>query len=169
MRSGESPLVALSSIAVIVIATGANFHKEIYVLGLGLLHYASMDTFERGEGVRFAVAEDDRFHPRLRIDGTSVDFVVDTNAADIVLRLDDARRIGVDPSLLSFNEEIKMASGAERAAVIRLDRLQIGSILMEDVPAKVTAGSASGNVLGMAFFDRLSEWEVRGDQLMIVQ
>lgn len=169
MRSGESPLVALSSIAIIVIASGVSFHKQIYVMGLGLLHYASMDTFERGEGVRLGLGDDGRYHPRITIDGKMVDFVVDTAVADIVLTAEDARRIGVDPSTLRFDEEIKTAGGAQQAALIRLDRLQIGSILIEDVPAKVTAGNMSGNVLGMAFFDRLSEWEVRNDTLMIVQ
>jgi hypothetical protein len=37
LRSGEPPLVALSSIAVIIIATGVSFHKEIFVIALGLL------------------------------------------------------------------------------------------------------------------------------------
>ncbi len=57
----------------------------------------------------------------------------------------------------------------ERAAGVRVRRIEIGSITIGNVPAKVTSGNTSSNVLGMAFFDRLSEWEVRGDQLMIVQ
>src|SRR5262245_45814615 len=44
MRLGESPLVALSSVAVIVVATGVSFYKEAFVMTMGLLQYASMDT-----------------------------------------------------------------------------------------------------------------------------
>jgi clan AA aspartic protease (TIGR02281 family) len=65
-----------------------------------------------------------------------------------LLTSEDARRIGIDPSMLSFDKEIKTASGAERAAVIRLGRIQAGFILIDDVPAKITAGNTSGNVLG---------------------
>ena len=169
IRSGESPFVALSSIAVILVVTGINFHKEIYVISLGLLKSASMDSFERGEGMRFAPADDGRYHPRAVIDGNVVDFVVDTGIADIVLTAEAARHIGIDPSTLSFDQEIKMTSGVEKAAAVRLGRLQLGSILMEDVPAKVTAGNVPGNVLGSAFFDRLSEWAIRNGTLMIVQ
>jgi len=169
VRSGESGFMAFLPVAVILVSIGTTFHQHIFVIGTGLLSYASMDSFERGEGVRFAIANDGRFHPRVRIDGASVDFVVDTATADIVLTPDDARRIGIDPSSLSFDQEIKTASGMERAAGVHVRRIEIGSITIEDVPAKVTSGNTSGNVLGMAFFDRLSEWEVWGDQLMIIQ
>jgi aspartyl protease family protein len=103
------------------------------------------------------------------IDGTVIDFVVDTGVADIVLTSEDARRMGIDPSTLAFDQEIKTAGGVEKAAAVRLGRLQVGSILIEDVPAKVAAGNAPGNVLGSAFFDRLSAWEIRNGTLMIVQ
>ncbi len=125
MRSGESALWAFLPIVGIVVSLSISFDKEIIVAGIGVLTHASMDTFERGEGVRFAIADDGRFHPRVRIDGASVDFVVDTDAVDIVLTPEDARRIGIDPSSLSFDQEIKTASGTERAAGVRVRRIEI--------------------------------------------
>lgn len=169
IRSGAPSFLALSSIAVVVIVTAVNLHKEIIVVSIVLLKTASMDSFERGEGMRFAAAADGRFHPRIVIDGGAVDFAVDTDEPDIVLTSEDAQRIGIDLSSLTFDQEVKIKDGKLKAAGVRLGRLQVGSIVIEDVPAKVLAGNASGNVLGMSFFDRLSEWEVRGDQLMIVQ
>lgn len=169
IRSGMPSFLVLSSIAVVVIVTAVNLHKEIIVVGVVLVKAASMDSFEWGDGVRFAVAADGRFHPRIKIDGGMVDFVMDTGVPDIVLTSEDAQRIGIDLSSLAFDQEVNTENGTLKAAGVRLGQLQVGSIVIEDVPAKVLAGNASGNVLGMSFFDRLSEWEVRGDQLMIVQ
>ncbi len=169
IRSGEPALMSFCPIAAMLLTMGLSFHKEIYVGSLQLLAAARMDSFDRGEGVRFARADDGRFHPRVDIGDTFVDFVVDTDVADIVLTLEDARRIGFDPSSLTFDQKVQMGRGVEKAASVRLYRLQVGSIVIDDVPAKVTVDGALANVLGMAFFDRLSEWQVRDNQLMIVQ
>ena len=45
------------------------------------------------------------------VDGTAMRFLVDTGASDVVFTLEDAARLGLDPSRLEFSDRMTTANG----------------------------------------------------------
>ncbi len=113
------------------------------------------------------VSADGHFYLKARINGVPVRFLVDTGATDIVLSPRDARRIGLDTDRLSHNQIYHTANGIGRGARIRLDRLETGDLVMEDIPAGVNQADMGTSLLGMRFFHRLRSYEVSGGMLRI--
>ncbi len=94
--------------------------------------------------------------------------MVDTGATDIVLTPSDARRIGIDPANLEFDQFAETANGTVRGAAIRLDSLVIGPIGMGGLPATVNGADMSESLLGMEFLNRLHGWRVENGVLTLL-
>ena len=75
------------------------------------------------------------------------------------------------PARATFSQTVQTANGAAKAARVKLDRVRIGGIEVRDVDALVTRDGArcSVTLLGMSFLNRLSKFEIRGDELMLRQ
>lgn len=73
-----------------------------------------MQTLTDGGEVSVPRAADGHYYLTLAIDGTPVPFMVDTGASGMVLSLDDARRLGLEPESLSFLGEAQTANGVVR-------------------------------------------------------
>jgi len=101
------------------------------------------------------------------VEGTAMQFLVDTGASSIYLTPDDAARLGWTPQRLTYSERYETASGEVRAAPVTLRSLRIGQMEFYDLPASV--GEAPGNLslLGMSFLRRFESYEVRGDKLIL--
>jgi aspartyl protease family protein len=98
-----------------------------------------------------------------RIDGRRIDLVVDTGASVIALRESDARRLGHYPRASDFTVKVSTANGIARAARVQLRTVEIGDILVRDVPAIVHADEGLGvNLLGMSFLSRVRWTHERG-------
>ncbi len=94
-------------------------------------------------------------------------FLVDTGASSIVLSKADARQLGFYAADLRFNLTIWTANGLTRAAAVRLQKLQIGPIVVTDVPALIDDGDLRHPLLGMEFLKRLSTVEFKNGTLTI--
>ena len=101
------------------------------------------------------------------IDGTPVRFLVDTGASDVVLSPRDAERLGFKLESLSFSKSYRTANGTVRGAPVRLARVRVGPIVLEDVHASVNGAEMQRSLLGMSFLSRLGGYEVRGDRLIL--
>jgi aspartyl protease family protein len=101
------------------------------------------------------------------IDGTPIDFVVDTGATTVVLSPQDAARVGLSPDTLDFNAVFETGNGRTPVALVTLDRLTIGSLDLYDVPAAVITKPMSMSLLGMSALERLDGYEVDGDQMIL--
>ncbi len=119
------------------------------------------------DGVRFRASADGHFHVRATVDGTPITFLVDSGASDVVLSLDDARRLGMDPDRLDFGLTYRTANGEVQAAPVSLGEIELGPIHVADVGASVNSAPMSRSLLGMSFLRRLSGYEVRGDTLTL--
>ena len=101
------------------------------------------------------------------VDGANLRFLVDTGASDVVLSPRDAVRLGLDIKSLSFNKVYRTANGIVRGAPVRLKRVAIGPIVVENVRASVNGAEMSSSLLGMSFLNRLSGYDVRDGRLIL--
>jgi aspartyl protease family protein len=100
--------------------------------------------------------------------GKPIRIMFDTGASSVVLKAEDAADIGIRESDLSYSVNVRTANGVTQAAPITLRSLEIGGIREENVRAMVARpGQLFENLLGMSYLERLSSYEVRGDQLVL--
>jgi len=112
-------------------------------------------TLSRGNG--------GHFWTEARVDGRRLEFLVDTGAAQISLRASDAAQLGIHPTPRDYSIKIGTANGIGRAALVQLRMVEIGNIVVRDVPALVHAEGALGvNLLGMTFLSRVRFTHDRG-------
>src|SRR5262249_20740064 len=89
------------------------------------------------------------FRSLAELNGKRVQFMVDTGASAVTLTYDDAKRIGIDVASLSYNVPVNTANGIAMSAAVRLDSLQIGDIVLDNVAASVAQpGRLSQSLLG---------------------
>lgn len=104
------------------------------------------------------------------VNGTAVEFLVDTGATDVALAPDDAVRLGIDLNNLTYDIPIMTANGQTRAAETELDEIVIGDIRIDHVTVTIPRQGALGqSLLGMGFLKRLSSFSVDSDRLVMHQ
>jgi aspartyl protease family protein len=116
------------------------------------------------------VPRDGRGHFRTegRIDGTHVDFLIDTGATVIALTARDAAMVGIHPGNSDYRVQLKTANGVVRAAPATLGMVEIGGILVRDVTAVVMPdGALSENLLGMSFLSQLRHFEYSEGRMVL--
>jgi len=102
------------------------------------------------------------------VGGTRVAMLFDTGASTVVLRAEDAAKVGLDARALKFDVNVVTANGAASAAEALLDRVAVGPIVVRDVRALVTRPGALGqSLLGMSFLDRLQSFSVERGKLVL--
>jgi aspartyl protease family protein len=110
------------------------------------------------------------FRTEGRIDGRQVAFLIDTGATVIALTADDAASLGIHPGNSEYTVLLKTANGVAHAAPTTLDMVEIGDIMVRDVPAVVMPdGALSENLLGMSFLSRLRHFEYSEGRMVLEQ
>ena len=103
------------------------------------------------------------FEVEAQVDGRRIQFMVDTGASQIALRESDAARLGLRPSARDYTIKIQTANGVGRAALVQLRMVEVGNIVVRDLPALVSPDDALGvNLLGMSFLSRVRWTHERG-------
>ena len=124
-------------------------------------------VLEDGSGIAVPRSQDGHFHLTLNVDGVPVDFLVDTGATDIVLTLEDARRVGIDPENLAFLGRARTANGIVETAYTSVGSVGLGPIRFERVQVAVNGGEMQGSLLGMAFLSRFGRIEIADNRLLL--
>lgn len=114
-------------------------------------------------------APDGHYYLTAEVNGTPVEFVIDTGASQIVLSERDARRAGIDTEGLVYIGRAITANGEVRTAPVRLDRLAIGPFADERVRAVVNEGELDRSLLGMDYLQRFSSVEISGNRLVLTR
>jgi aspartyl protease family protein len=112
---------------------------------------------------------DGHYHLYLEVNGTPVDFIVDTGATDLVLTRRDAARIGLDLDGLDYQGEAYTANGTVRTAAVRLDEVVLGEIVDRGVRAVVNEGEMHQSLLGMSYLQEFGRIEIENDQLRLIR
>ena len=123
-------------------------------------------------GSKVMVTADERGHftSAFKLNGRQVDGMIDTGATLVAINSSTARRIGISLNPSDFSHDVNTANGSIKAAVVTIDRLQIGKITVNGVQAVVLDDRAlSTNLIGMSFLTRLAKYEVQNGSLLLVQ
>jgi aspartyl protease family protein len=111
-------------------------------------------------------AADGHYHLTLTIDGTAIDFLVDTGATNVVLSQADARKLGIDPGTLAYLGQADTANGTVRTARVRLKDVALPPFHDDSLAAYVTDGRMDGSLLGMDYLGRY-RIEIAGDRMIL--
>ena len=103
-----------------------------------------------------------------RIDGTRIQLMVDTGASLVVLRQEDAERIGIQLSPYDFTGRTSTANGTGTFAPVMLRSLRIGNLEVRDIQAAVVPrGQLQVNLLGMSFLKRLRSFDIADNRITL--
>jgi aspartyl protease family protein len=123
-----------------------------------------------GRKVRLEADERGHFRGDFRINGRSLDAMVDTGATMIAINRTTARQVGVHLTPADFRYEVNTANGTIKAAAAMLANVQIGRIQLDNVEAMVLEDRAlSGTLVGMSFLRRLASFRVENGTLVMEQ
>ncbi|SIT56294.1 conserved hypothetical protein [Mesorhizobium prunaredense] len=123
-------------------------------------------------GRKVVIAADARGHftSAFKLNGRQVDGMIDTGATLVAINSSTARRIGVSLNASDFKHQVNTANGAIKAALVTVDRLQIGKITVDGVQAVVLDDKAlRTNLIGLSFLQRLEKYQVENGALLLVQ
>lgn len=168
LKMGEALRYTMAWVAVFcVVILGYSYKDDILDSRFGgALMPNRIRTDEHGN-LRVNAAADGHFYIEARVNGVPVNFMVDTGASDMMISRDDAERIGLKPENLSYTRRYQTANGMTGGAPVRLKRVQIGSIHLDNFPASVNQGEMSGSLMGMSMLSRLGGFSIEGDSLII--
>ncbi len=110
---------------------------------------------------------DGHFYVDAQVNGTSVEFMVDTGASTVFLSPADANRIGLNLQDSDYDGIARTPNGEIAVAGVMLDRIRVGQIEFYDVAAATTRAAARTSLLGMTFLSRLDSYEVQGEKLYL--
>ncbi|MEM7620894.1 MAG: TIGR02281 family clan AA aspartic protease [Pseudomonadota bacterium] len=120
--------------------------------------------------VRINRRRDGHFVVKGSINNTVLDFIIDTGATTVVLRYEDAGKIGIDVTKLKFIRPVRTANGKAYAAYIKLQHLFIGPLKARNIDAFVLKPrTLQKSLLGMSFLGHLKSYEFAGQFLTLRQ
>ena len=90
-----------------------------------------------------------------------VKFLLDTGASDVVLSPNVSSRLGFDMKAIRFNRPYQTANGVVLGAPLQIERINIGTISVENVSASINGAEMGLSLLGMSFLRRLSGFDVK--------
>jgi len=132
------------------------FHKDLPKSGQASGLPVPASTAPPGVSVLKADAQG-HFRATFKINGKPIKGMVDTGASLVGINESTARGLGYGAVSLDFRFPVATANGSTKAALVRLERVEIGSIRIDDVDAFVMRDEAlSDTLIGMSFLKRLS-------------
>ena len=139
-------------------------HVETAAVEAG--HGAARYTGNRSAVI--AAGPDGHFTGTFVINGRKQRGLVDTGASMVAINASTARDLGFDR--LYFRYAVDTANGKARAAYVKLDRIEIGPVRLENVGAMVLDDRAlSETLIGMSFLKGLSSYRVEDGKLHLTR
>ncbi|MGO4855154.1 retropepsin-like aspartic protease family protein [Phaeovulum sp. W22_SRMD_FR3] len=131
----------------------------------------AMPRQSAGEGgqIELPLGRDGHFHLTAVVNGQKLNFTVDTGASDIVLSRDDARRVGINPDMLSYFGQAQTANGVVATAPVTLDSFTVEGVTDSGLRAVVNNGPMDGSLLGMRYLSRFSNIQMQPDRMILTR
>lgn len=120
-----------------------------------------------GSTMRVRRSDDGHFRVRATVNGTPLEFLIDSGATTTTLSQASAASAHVEPTG-GFPVVIETANGVAEAQRARMGELVVGSIRQKDAAALIGGqGLGDQNLLGMSFLSLLKSWRVEGSILIL--
>lgn len=124
-------------------------------------------VLEDGARVEIPLGRGGHFHLTAVLDGTPVDFIVDTGATSVALSRDDARAIGLDLGALGYTGQAITANGRVATAPVTIREFVLGEAVDRDVQAVVIDSELQDSLLGMSYLRRFARVSFEGDLMVL--
>ena len=121
-----------------------------------------------GRSVRILKGEDGHFHINAKVNGHTVNFLVDSGATTSTMSQGDAKAAGVPIDTFGFGALVETANGSAMMRRAQIDRFTVGSIERTDLPILVSIEVDELNLIGMNFLSSLKSWKVEGDEMILI-
>ncbi len=155
---------AIWALIFVGVAAAAGLWEDIRRDGAG-----RQSVLAAGDRIEVTRRPDGHFHLTLGVNGTAIDFLVDTGATELVLSVQDAERAGIDHSALQFSGRAATANGVISTAPVWLETVELAGRVDRDVRAQVSGGEMPGSLLGMSYLSRFEEISISGDRMTLVR
>jgi aspartyl protease family protein len=111
-------------------------------------------------------SDNGHFYADVDVNGTKVHMLIDTGATGIALSREDARSAGIATSI-GMNDVVgEGADGTVHGEVVTVDRLSLGSVKAEAMPA-IVLNSGGQSLLGQTFLAKFASVEIHGDTMTL--
>ena len=127
----------------------------------------SLPITQQDGAIAMPRASDGHYYVTAEVNGTEIEFLVDTGASDIVLSRADAARIGFDLDKLVFSGSARTANGVVPIAYGHLKTMRLGHHLDQAVSVSINGGEMDKSLLGMSYLGRFGRIEMTQDQLIL--
>jgi aspartyl protease family protein len=107
-----------------------------------------------------------QFTLRGMVNGSEVEFLVDTGADLVALTEAEAEELGIRPADEDFQPTVQTASGVGYGAPVTIDELEVGGQVIRDVDAMVVKDLGT-NLLGQSALRHFASVELKGDKMVI--
>lgn len=121
---------------------------------------------QAGETLRIRQAADGHFWVEAKLNGETARFLVDSGATTTSISIETAHRAGIEPGR-GIPAMVQTANGLVAVQRGRVQRLEVGTIVREDLSVHISEAFGDMNVLGMNFLSSLSGWGVEGRWLVL--
>ncbi len=123
-----------------------------------------------GRSVKITADSRGHFIAKAKMNGRSVDVLVDTGATQVAINESTAKRIGLKLQKSDFKYRVSTANGETKAASAVIESIEIGRVRVENVKASILKDEALGGILlGMSFLGQLKSAEVHSGTLVLTQ
>lgn len=119
--------------------------------------------------VEVPLAPDGHYYLTLAVNGTPVNFLVDTGASQVVMSRKDAERAGIDTENLAYLGRAQTANGEVRTALTWVDEMSLGGITDKGVRVWVNSSDMEKSLLGMGYLRRWSRIEIQNRALVLTR
>jgi aspartyl protease family protein len=111
-------------------------------------------------------SDNGHFYADVDVNGTKLHMLIDTGATGIALSRQDARSAGIATSI-GMNDVVgEGADGSVHGEVVMVDRLSLGSVKAEAMPA-IVLNSGGQSLLGQEFLAKFASVEIHGDTMTL--
>jgi aspartyl protease family protein len=120
---------------------------------------------EQANAVILARQPDGHFYTQANVNGGDVRFLVDTGASGIALTGADADALGIVWDDSDLEMVGRGASGDVYGKQVMLKSIQIGGVMVRDLPAAVIPEGLDVSLLGQSFLSKVGSVNIRENQM----
>ncbi len=114
-----------------------------------------------------ARSNDGHFYLEAIIGDTSINFMIDTGASDVLIAKNDAIKLGLDLATLNFSKKYNTANGVAFCAPVTINDFHMHHAVFNDIKASISQSSDDTSLLGMSLISKFKSFSIDRDLLKI--